>query len=213
MCCQYKWFHGRMCPQPFNLEENVRLLLPCIILLWCYFKSKIFLIRHEQALNNNFSVQLFFLFFCILLLFGVRSFILSNYSFLKFEGQNFQSQKTLQHVGNTPSDRKQNYKEYQIIKPLKYISCRSTYQWFTSWWTPASLELTCALASIQSQLEVASQGGVRTLLGRGPPGCDGGRSNSIATGFSVPCGPRKKMVLVPYALRPSIAFTRSTNGR
>ena len=66
-----------------------------------------------------------------------------------------------------------------------------------SWWTPASLEQTCALASCQSQLLVASAGGVNTRLARLQPSVMGGRLSSMAMGLSVPAPVRKKSVRVP----------------
>lgn len=62
-------------------------------------------------------------------------------------------------------------------------------QWFTSWWTPASLDPTWALASCHVQLEVASIGGVTTRL-------DFGRLSSMATGLSVPRRVKNNMVRV-----------------
>ena len=73
------------------------------------------------------------------------------------------------------------------------------YQWCESWWTPASLEQTCALANCHVQLLVASTGGVRTRFGC-EPGKARGKLSSIAIGLRVSDGVKKKMVRVVYAL-------------
>lgn len=44
-------------------------------------------------------------------------------------------------------------------------------------------------------------------------GADGGRLSSIAMGFKVPTGVKKKMVRVAYAFLPSRELIRSRNGR
>lgn len=87
-----------------------------------------------------------------------------------------------------------------------------SYQWLTSWCTPASLEQTCALASIHIQLVVASTGGVTTRfdLELGPAK---GRLSSMATGLRVPRGVEKNMVRVAYDFLPSRALIPSRNGR
>ena len=102
-------------------------------------------------------------------------------------------------------------KEYKFVSILT-SSFSSAYQWCESWWTPASLEQTCALANCHVQLLVASIGGVRTRFGC-EPGKARGKLSSIAMGLRVSDGVKKKMVRVAYALRSSSAFIRSRNGR